>query len=65
MKRLTFEQAMEDSYNHFVNDLGKIPDESQLYFDIIRNYVGFNHIDSCFENFSAAFDKIEEFLSRK
>lgn len=39
-QQLTFEEAVLDSYNHFVNDLGELPSIDDIYGDVEKNYEG-------------------------
>lgn len=42
---LTFKDAVLDSYNHFVSDLGIIPTVGEVFQDVVKNYKGFEHLD--------------------
>lgn len=43
---LELQDAVKDSYNHFANDLGKIPSVDDIFEDIAKNYNGYADIDN-------------------
>lgn len=38
VKLIEWEEAVKDSYNHFVSDLGRIPSASEVLEDVLNNY---------------------------
>lgn len=38
VKLIEWEDAVKDSYNHFVNDLGRLPSPSEVLEDVLNNY---------------------------
>ena len=47
--KLSPNEVVRDSYNHFTCDLGVLPSAADLFEDIRDNYAGYSHIDDTME----------------
>ena len=62
---LELQDVVKDSYNHFANDLGKIPSVDDIFEDIVKNYNGYADIDNTPESARKWWNAIAQEIGRQ
>lgn len=63
--KFDFSTVVKDSYNHFVNDLGRTPTVSEMLDDITNNYDGYENIQDSIESTNSWYSALAAELGRQ